>query len=356
MLELDALDKRFGRRSEPVLRAVSLIAAPGEITVVQGRSGGGKTTLLRIVAGLELPDGGRVRLGGREITADPAEARDAGLAFQSLLVYPHLDVAGNVRMAAEAGGARGGERRERVEQSLAAAGLEPIAGRSAAVLSGGQLQRLALARMLARRPRLCLLDEPLAHLDPEARLLLREQLAGLRAAERIVLLVTHDAGEAMRPADRLAILGPRAGEAGSSILAEGSPASMAADPPTLAAADATGLEPVNLLPEALVAAHPELLATPSAPPQAAVLAVRPEAMLWSAAGEASGGLRTTVVASRPVPGGIELVLEAAASRPLRIRIAAGGESASIPSPGETIAVRIPPGGGWWFDATGRRAD
>lgn len=355
MLELDAIDKRFSRRSEPVLRQVSLTAAPGAVTVVQGRSGGGKTTLLRIIAGLEAPDAGRVRLGGRDLAAVPPEARDTGLAFQSLLVYPHLDVAGNVRMAAEAGGARGRDRADRIEQSLAATGLAGIAGRPAAVLSGGQLQRLALARMLARRPRVCLLDEPLAHLDPEARLHLRELLAGLRAAERVVLLVTHDAGEAMRLADRLAILGPEPDAPGSSILAEGHPAALAEDPPSLAAADATGLEPVNLLPVALVAAHPELLATPPAPRAAAHLAVRPEAMPWSRRDDASRGMDATVVACRPVPGGTEVVLDVPAPRPLRLRLPADAAAASAPpEPGTTVRVRIPDRGGWWFDAGGRR--
>jgi ABC-type sugar transport system ATPase subunit len=371
MLELDAIDKRFGRRGPDVLADVSLRAAPGAVTVVQGRSGGGKTTLLRIVAGLERASAGSVRLDGSDLSGRPPEQRDVGLAFQSLVVYPHLSAAGNVRMAAEAGGLRGARRREAVDAALIATGLTDLADRRPAAMSGGQLQRLALARMLARRPRVCLLDEPLAHLDPPARLALRELVGRLRDEARIVVLVTHDGAEAMRLADHLAILAPpgaggagaASGETGATILAAGPPAELAAHPRAVAVADATGVEPVNLFPASPGDAFVD--GGVARPPGGVHLAVRPEAIAWAAADgepaeDATPPGRQSIIgrvtASHPVPGGTEIVLDTPGLRPFRIRTTDAGVSRppAAPSAGDRLRASWPVEASFWFDGRGRR--
>ena len=185
---------------EPVLRGVDLDVAAGEIVCILGPSGGGKSTLLRAVAGL-VPAEGVIEVDGVSMAGVPPHRRGVGMMFQHDLLFPHLDVAGNVGF-----GLRRADPR-RVDEMLELVGLTGFGPRSTDTLSGGQAQRVALARALAPQPRVLLLDEPFGALDAvlKAELVLEVQLL-LRELGVTVLAVTHDRQEAFTLADRVAVL------------------------------------------------------------------------------------------------------------------------------------------------------
>lgn len=206
MLEVRAIHKRFTPDKE-VLQGISLRVEPQEILCLLGPSGCGKSTLLRIIAGLERAEQGRVLLNGNDVTEMPAHRRSVGLMFQDYALFPHLNVAENIAYGLRMHGAPASERRRRVEEMLNLVNLKGYAGRRVDELSGGEQQRVALARTLAPNPSLLLLDEPVANLDR----LLREEL--LEALRRILkrlkvttIFVTHDQEEAFALADRIAVM------------------------------------------------------------------------------------------------------------------------------------------------------
>ncbi len=215
LLEIEHISKSYP--GLPVLHDVSLGAADGEIVCLLGPSGCGKSTLLRLVAGLETPDTGRIIFDGQEMAGTPPHRRRFGLMFQDYALFPHKDVLGNVAFGLRMARLPGPEISRRVDEALALVGLSGYERRRVTELSGGEQQRVALARSLAPRPRLVMLDEPLGALDRA----LREQLMNdLRAILKQVgvtaLYVTHDQEEAFAIADRIAILHARleAGEGG----------------------------------------------------------------------------------------------------------------------------------------------
>ncbi len=208
-LHAEHLSKAFG----PVqaLRDVTLGVARGETLALLGPSGCGKSTALRCVAGLERPDAGRVRVGGRDVTGEAPEARHLGLVFQDYALFPHLSVLDNVAYGPRVRGLRRAEAEARVREALELVNLPDLTGRRPAQLSGGQQQRVALARALATHSPLLLLDEPLSNLDEQLRAELRVDLRALfHRLDAGVLLVTHDQREALALADRVAVM--RAGE------------------------------------------------------------------------------------------------------------------------------------------------
>ena len=186
---------------------VSFSIAPGELVALVGASGSGKTTTLRIVAGYERPDAGRILFGGRDITGVPPSRRDFGMVFQHYALFPHMSVAENVAFGLEARGVKRSERLARAEEALASVGLGGKGGRMVQQLSGGEQQRVALARAVVIRPRLLLLDEPLSNLDPTLRQETRDELrATLQRAGAPALFVTHDQDDAFAIADRVVLL------------------------------------------------------------------------------------------------------------------------------------------------------
>lgn len=204
-LALHHLSRRFG----PTVAAqdVTLTVAAGETVALLGPSGCGKSTVLRCVAGLERPDGGRVEVGGRDVTGLPPEARHVGLVFQDYALFPHLTVLGNVAYGPRMRGAGRAEAERRAREALALVGLDALTGRRTAELSGGQAQRVALARAVATGSPLLLLDEPLSSLDEQLRARLRGDLRELFARVGAgVLLVTHDQREALAVASRVAVM------------------------------------------------------------------------------------------------------------------------------------------------------
>ena len=203
MLELDNITVSYDR--DTVLHQISLDVPQGEILCLLGPSGCGKTTLLRTIAGLIASDQGSIRFDGVELQSVPVHERDFGFMFQDFALFPHMNVADNVGFGLKMRG--GPDRQARVKAALQLVGLDDFEYRDVAQLSGGEKQRVALARSLAPQPRLLMLDEPLGSLDAA----LRNYLAiGLRQIIKSIgltaLYVTHDQQEAFAIADRIAIL------------------------------------------------------------------------------------------------------------------------------------------------------
>jgi putative spermidine/putrescine transport system ATP-binding protein len=179
----------------------------GEFVALLGPSGCGKTTLLRIIAGLLTPDRGRVTLDGADITRVPAHKRNVGVVFQNYALFPHLTVAENVAFGLKARGTPAGEIAAAVTRSLALVRLSEYGPRPIFALSGGEQQRIAVARALAVRPKLLLLDEPLSALDRKLRETMRMELGHLlRDLGITAIFVTHDQDEALVMSDRIAVM------------------------------------------------------------------------------------------------------------------------------------------------------
>ena len=202
MLDVTDLVVQFGERT--VLDRVSLHVTDGEVVALLGPSGAGKSTLLRVVAGLLRPDAGTVTLDGVDITDLPAHARNIGMMFQDEQLFPHLDVAANVAFGPRMHRWPASMVTARVDELLAIVGLAGFATRRIERLSGGEKKRVALARSLAPRPAVLLLDEPLTGLDRELHDRLIAELAEvLRATGTTAVVVTHDRDEATALASRV---------------------------------------------------------------------------------------------------------------------------------------------------------
>jgi multiple sugar transport system ATP-binding protein len=262
-ISLQGVRKRFG--AVTAVDDLRLDIADGEFFVLLGPSGAGKTTTLRLVAGLEAPDDGRVLMNGADITGVPPALRDCAFVFQQYSLYPHLTVYDNLafplrspmrRMAED-------EIRRRIERVAQMLHIEGKLQRKSTALSGGEMQRVAIGRALVREPRVYLMDEPLSSLDAKLREELRVELKRLqRASGATVVYVTHDQVEATTLADRIAIL-----EAGR-IQQVGTPAQIYDDPQTLHVAQRLGSPAINVLPAGWFGG--------SADPRAAHVAIRPE--------------------------------------------------------------------------------
>ena len=209
-LSLVGVTRRFGTLTAGGTAAVdrlSLDVQQGELLALVGASGSGKTTTLRIIAGHETPDEGRVLLDGRDITGLPPRQRGFGMVFQHYALFPHMTVGENVAFGLEARGVAKAERRERAARALANVGLANAGGRQVQSLSGGEQQRVALARALIIEPKVLLLDEPLSNLDPTLRRTTRDELrAMLHRLGVTAVFVTHDQEDAFAVADRVALL------------------------------------------------------------------------------------------------------------------------------------------------------
>jgi ABC-type Fe3+/spermidine/putrescine transport system ATPase subunit len=204
-LELDGLTRRFAAAT--AVDALSLAIGRGEVLALLGPSGSGKTTTLRLLAGFETPDAGRVVVDGLDVTRAPPVARRFGMVFQHYALFPHLDVRNNVAFGLESLGVAAPELGRRVAAALELVDLAGFERRRIAQLSGGQQQRVALARALAPEPRVLLLDEPLSNLDPALRERTRRELHDLiRRIGITTVLVTHEQEEAFDIADRVAVL------------------------------------------------------------------------------------------------------------------------------------------------------
>ncbi len=240
MLIISDLTKRYGNRL--VLDHVSLTVEEGEFFVLLGPSGSGKSTLLKILSGIERPDSGTVQLNGRDLLALPPRERNLGMVFQDYGLYPNMNAYQNIAYGLEARNLPRAEVDARVRDAAARLGLMDLLDRNINDLSGGEQQRVALARVLARDADLYLFDEPISNLDPKLRAQARRDIQMLhRLKGKPSIYVTHDQNEALALADRLAILH------NGRLQQVGAPTDLLTHPANVFVAGFLGSPPMNLL-------------------------------------------------------------------------------------------------------------
>jgi ABC-type sugar transport system ATPase subunit len=240
-LELKNVVKRFG--DVTVVQEMSLAVAEGEFVVLLGESGCGKSTTLRMVAGLESVSAGHIFIGERDVTDAAPMARDIAMVFQNYALYPHMDVAQNMSFALSLSGRPESEIKAKVATAAKVLNIEHLLARKPKELSGGQRQRVAIGRAIVREPQVFLFDEPLSNLDAKLRGHMRAELALLH--ERLgktTLYVTHDQVEAMTLAKRIVIFDK------GRIQQVGTPAQVFNEPASLFVAAFIGTPSMNLLP------------------------------------------------------------------------------------------------------------
>lgn len=205
IIQIRNVTKRFGKVA--AVDNVSLDIIKGEFFVLLGPSGCGKTTLLRMIAGFEVPTEGQILIDGQDMSRVPPNKRPVNMVFQSYAVFPHMSVADNVAYGLKIAGVGRGEREDRVREALDLVKLGGFEGRMPDQMSGGQRQRVALARSLVMRPKVLLLDEPLSALDAKLRAQMQFELADLQDEVGITFVtVTHDQDEALSMASRIAVI------------------------------------------------------------------------------------------------------------------------------------------------------
>jgi iron(III) transport system ATP-binding protein len=207
---VDRVSKRFTHQVKGEVyaaRDVSIDVQPGEFLTLLGPSGCGKTTTLRMIAGFETPDAGRITFAGQDVTRLPANQRGIGFVFQNYALFPHLSVAENVAYGLRVRGQQEAEIGRAVSDVLQLVGLAGYEPQFPAQLSGGEQQRVALARAIVIRPRVLLFDEPLSNLDAKLRVQMRHEIRDLQRRLAITAIyVTHDQEEAMAVSDRIAVM------------------------------------------------------------------------------------------------------------------------------------------------------
>ncbi|MFF5081489.1 ABC transporter ATP-binding protein [Actinoplanes sp. NPDC000266] len=287
-VHLLGLRRTFG--SVHALDNLDLSIAPGEFIALLGPSGCGKTTALRVLAGLEDADSGEVLVGGKDVTALPANKRDMGMVFQAYSLFPHLSALDNVKFGLKLRGRKASA--NRAGDMLDLVGLTGFENRFPHQMSGGQQQRVALARALAIEPSVLLLDEPLSALDAKVRVQLRDEIRRIQTEiGTTTLFVTHDQEEALAVADRVGVM--RAGK----LEQLASPAEIYQAPASAFVAEFVGLS--NRLPGTIVDEHIEVLGHrlpligPSSSSTGATALVRPESVTVEPHEEGEGRVVTT---------------------------------------------------------------
>jgi multiple sugar transport system ATP-binding protein len=239
-LEVRGLAKHFG--DFKALKGIDLTTGEGEFLTIVGPSGCGKTTLMRLIAGLEKPTAGDVLLNGKPITPLPPRARNIAMVFQSYALYPHMSVADNIAFPLKARGVAKAEQDRLIGWAAGILGIEALLHRRPARLSGGEKQKVALARAFVRKPSLFIFDEPLSSLDAQVRALARAELRQLHDRSGVTTVyVTHDQVEAVGLGDRVAVM-----QAGA-LRQIGSPQKLYRDPENTFVASFIGTPPMNLL-------------------------------------------------------------------------------------------------------------
>jgi len=288
---LEGVSKRWG--STTAVDAVSLHVPAGAFVVLLGPSGCGKSTTLRLIAGLENASGGRILIGGQDVTELPPAKRGVSMVFQSYALFPHLTVAENIVFGLRVRSVPTEERERRLKRTADLLGLSQLLERKPSQLSGGQQQRVALGRAIVAETPVCLMDEPLSNLDAQLRQEMRREIRALQRQLGITLVyVTHDQIEAMTMADRVVLM------RGGKVEQDAEPATLYAEPASTFAARFIGTPPMNLMalgdsPAGAVVRGTTGPALFKGRGEGLVVGVRPEAM--HLAGE--HGLEAQVVAS-----------------------------------------------------------
>jgi ABC-type Fe3+/spermidine/putrescine transport system ATPase subunit len=344
LLEVNSVSKSFS--GTPVLSDISFHAEEGEIVCLLGPSGCGKTTLLRIIAGLETADSGQVRFGGRSLDEVPVHRRDFGLMFQDYALFPHRDVAANVAFGLRMQALPREEVEARTSEMLALVGLSGYGHRRVYALSGGEQQRVALARSLAPDPRLLMLDEPLGSLDRALREeLMNELRAILNRVGVTAIYVTHDQQEAFAVADRVIIMDR------GRIVQQGTPQAVYCQPASPWVARFLGL--TNLIPGRVISLEPPQVDTSLGPialreleriavGQGVTVLIRPEAALLDGEGSAQQGvaLEGTVRECSFRGGHYRLLIRHESGMDLAFELTSG--AGSLPQRGDPIALALRP--------------
>src|SRR6476646_4736488 len=334
--------------AEGAVRAVddvSFAFDAGTLNVLLGPSGCGKSTTLRLIAGLEVNDGGRILIGNRDVTKLPPASRSIAMVFQSYALFPHLTVAENILFGLRVRKVPAGERRERLDRVADLLGLTSLLARKPSQLSGGQQQRVALGRAIIAQAPVCLMDEPLSNLDAQLRAEMRLEIRALQRKLGITMVyVTHDQVEAMSMADRVVLM--RAGR----IEQDGTPVDLYEDPANTFVARFIGTPPMNLL-RLEVGRGGAVIAGTDGPVvldgrfAQGLLGVRPEHMQLAF----DSGARA-VVESVEYLGGDSLVSGRIGTQPVAVRVPG---SVGLRH-GDPTGIRWAPGAQHYFDAEGLR--
>jgi len=346
-VEFDQVWKRFATQTEAAVRGLSLTIPDRELLVLLGPSGCGKTTALRMLAGLEEPDGGDIRIGGKSVVGLEPKDRDVALVFQSYALYPHLSARDNIGYPLKVRNLSKAEQQAKVERVAEMLAIGHLLPRRPAQLSGGEQQRVALARAIVREPRVFLMDEPLSNLDAKLRVHTRTELKTLqRELGTTMVFVTHDQAEAMSLAHRIAVLNK--GE----LQQIGTPDDVYDRPANVFVAEFIGSPPMNLLEatrdgDSVVAAGGWRIPAPGN----------------GRAGGPTGGDGQLTVGLRPE--GIEIVAEGQPAEVIAVEpfgsevivdVRIGDQALKIraapdirPAPGSTVALRADPSDVRLFD-------
>jgi ABC-type sugar transport system ATPase subunit len=356
-IELVNLEKSFG--FVKAVKNLNFIIEDGEFIVFVGPSGCGKTTTLRMIAGFEDPTGGEIRIDGRVVNDLEPRDRGLGMVFQSHALFPHKNVAQNIEFGLRMKKVPADERVKRVREVASMVRIEHLLDKMPAQCSGGESQRVALARTLVTNPSTFLLDEPLSSLDAKLRRELRAECDRLhQALNRTFIFVTHDQEEAMTLADRIVVM--RAGE----IVQVGSPMEIYSNPVNRFVADFFGSPSMNLVNGEIVRdngtlrfrAPPFDVALPdrfrSAAPGKSTLGIRPESV--GVATGAKGDIELPVRLVEPLGKDTLLYFEADTERPF-VAVTEGFGMAHI-NVGERVPLSLDPRRIQLFDAEGQRVD
>lgn len=335
VIEIKQVAKSFG--AFKALQSVDLTIADREFMVLLGASGCGKTTLLRIIAGLETPTTGEVWIGGRRVDHLPPRDRGIAMVFQNYAVFPHLTVFENIAFGLRMKKLPQADVTRRVTRTAELMHIEQLLKRYSGQLSGGQRQRVAVARALAMEPDVILMDEPLSNLDALLRLEMRAELKGVLAASKTTTIyVTHDQVEAMSLADRISVM------SGGRIVQAADPVQVYRNPAARFVGSFIGNPPMNFLPASPMGAGKWQVGgiTFDGPfAGAAEFAIRPEDLH-----PAETGLSAQVRVVEPL-GPHTLLTCAVAGQPFRAIV----ESNMVPRPGDTLTLAPTPDRIRWFD-------
>ena len=352
-IELDRVYKRFG--AVEVISDLSLKIESGEFIAFLGASGCGKTTLLRMIAGLESVDAGQIRIGGQRIDQLPPGARGVAMVFQHYALYPHMSIRQNMAFGLKNIGVSKAEIETRVRQAAKSLEIESLLARKPGQLSGGQRQRVAIGRALVKQPKAFLFDEPLSNLDAALRVRTRVELARLhQQTKATTIFVTHDQVEAMTLAGRIVVMNAR------KIEQIGPPMEIYARPASEFVARFVGSPPMNFLPVAL--SDEQGLATltlASGAPLRTSIATKD----LPSSGEFRLGIRAEAVrvaAGGDIAGTIEVVERLGDRTHLHVRLAQDGRALIVEdagmsraAPGDVVSLRIDASQAHIFDALGR---